>query len=100
LVFETAKEVFPPVVPSNKNPEYTGAKGVDPVMMVWYWLVPFPSKDGETVMEWVWVVPDAEFVVELVNVLGVPIVTEPDPVIVVKFIPLPAATLVTVPPVA
>jgi hypothetical protein len=38
-----------------------------------------------------------EFVVEVVSVLGVPIVTEPEPVIAVKLIPFPAATEVTVP---
>ncbi|MBA7693218.1 hypothetical protein ES703_101794 [subsurface metagenome] len=35
--------------------------------------------------------------VVLVKVDGVPMVTEPEPVIVVKSIPSPAATLVTVP---
>jgi hypothetical protein len=49
------------------------------------------------VIAWVCDVAVVAFVVLVVSVLGVPIVTEPEPVMVVKFIPLPDATEVTVP---
>ena len=46
-----------------------------------------------------WLVPDTLFVDVAVSVPGVPSVTEPVPVIVVKSKPLPADTWVTVPSV-
>jgi hypothetical protein len=49
------------------------------------------------VITWVCDVAVVAFVVVVFKVLGVPIVTVPEPVMVVKFIPLPDATEVTVP---
>jgi hypothetical protein len=46
---------------------------------------------------WVWLVVVTEFVDASVVEPGVPRVTDPAPVIVLKFRPLPADTLVTVP---
>ena len=49
------------------------------------------------VIAWVWLVAVTALDVAAVNEPGVPIVTAPVPVMVVKFIPLPADTLDTLP---
>ena len=87
--------IVPPVIGADVTMDVTVPVGVvasEPSPLIYCEVVPPGAK------AWVWLVVVVEFVEDNVTLEGVPIVTVPVPVIVLKFIPFPLATDVTVPP--